>query len=203
MLNAPSSKNWRTSNKNTETSIENLLRLYRRNERGLGINEETALLSPLQWRFEVDRMQSRFASSVDMGPCRPAKFWRKSFVYYLKAVALIGLRGHGRGGKLSLVAEALSKIDAGWLCSYGRLVWRLFFLLGKAGYVYLLSLLCGCFHVVEIGRVPSMNNIRSVSTMTTADSAVCTFYLETKILFTGRRIFFVSDYAHSGKNVDA
>ena len=47
------------------------------------------------------------------------------------------------------------------------------FLLGKAGYVYLLSLLRGCFHVIEIGRVPSINNIRSVSTMTTADSAVC------------------------------
>ena len=27
--------------------------------------------------------------------------------------------------------------------------------------------------VVEIGRVPSINNIGSVSTMTTADSAVC------------------------------
>ena len=50
----------------------------------------------------------------------------EDIVYYLKAVALIGLRGHGRGGKrrrgeLSLVATALSKIDAGWLCSYGRL----------------------------------------------------------------------------------
>ena len=50
------------------------------------------------------------------------------------------------------------------------------FLLGKAGYVYLLSLLRGCFHVVDIGRVPSIKNIRSVSTMTT-DSAVCIFYL--------------------------
>ena len=89
-----------------------------RNERGLGINEETALLSPWQWRFEVDRMQSRFASNVDMGPCLPASFWKKSFVDYLKAVALIGLRGHGRGGKRrrgerSLVTAALSKIDAG------------------------------------------------------------------------------------------
>ena len=46
------------------------------------------------------------------------------------------------------------------------------FLLGKAGYVYLLSSLRGCFHVVEIGRVPSINNIRSVFTITTADSAV-------------------------------
>ena len=53
-----------------------------------------------------------------MGPCQPARFWKKGFVYYLKAVALIGLRGHGRGGKRrrgerSLVAAALSKIDAG------------------------------------------------------------------------------------------
>ena len=98
----------------------------RRNERRLDINEETALLSPWQWRFEIDRMQSRFASNVDMGPCQPARFWKKSFVCYLKAVALIGLRGHARGGKRrrgerSLVAAALSKIDAGWLCSYGRL----------------------------------------------------------------------------------
>ena len=63
------------------------------------------------------------------------------------------------------------------------------FLLGKTGYVYLLSLLRGCFHVVEIGCVPSINNIRSVSTMTTADSAVCIFYLEAKILFAGSSIF--------------
>ena len=55
------------------------------------------------------------------------EFWKKSSVYYyLKAVALVGLRGHGRGGKrrkgeLSLVAVAFSKIDAGWLYSYGRL----------------------------------------------------------------------------------
>ena len=62
-------------------------------------------------------MQGRFASNVDIGPCQPARFWWKSFVYYLKAVAsLIGLRGHGRGGKRrrgerSLVAPALFKID--------------------------------------------------------------------------------------------
>ena len=78
------------------------------------------LMSPWQRRFEVDRMQSRFESSVDMGPCQPARFWKKSFVYCLKGVALIALRGHGRGGKrrrgeLSLVAAALSKTDAGWL----------------------------------------------------------------------------------------
>ena len=62
-----------------------------------------------------------------MEPCQPARFRKKTFVYFLKAVALIGLRGHGRGGKrrrgeLSLFAAALSKIDSGWLCSYGRLV---------------------------------------------------------------------------------
>ena len=28
----------------------------RRNGRGIGINEESALLPPWQWRFEVDRM---------------------------------------------------------------------------------------------------------------------------------------------------
>ena len=63
-------------------------------------------------------MQSRLASNVDMGPCQPARVWEKSFVYYLKAVALIGLRGHERGGKRrrgerSLVAAALPKKDAG------------------------------------------------------------------------------------------
>ena len=47
-------------------------------------------------------------------------------MYYLMTVAVIGLRGHGRGrkrrrGELSLVAAALSKIDAWWLFSYGRL----------------------------------------------------------------------------------
>ena len=39
------------------------------------------------------------------------------FVCYLRAVALIGVRGHGRGGKRrgerSLVGAALSKIGAG------------------------------------------------------------------------------------------
>ena len=65
------------------------------------------------------------------------------------------------------------------------------FLPRKAGYmcIYLLSLLRGCFHVGEIGRVPSINNIRSVSTMTTADSAMCIFYLESKLLFTGSSNF--------------
>ena len=55
--------------------------------------------------------------------------------------------------------------------------------------MYLLSLLCGCFQVVEIGRVPSINNIRNISTMTTAESAVRTSYLETNTLFTGGSIF--------------
>ena len=71
-------------------------------------------------------MLNRFAANVDMGPCQLARYWKKSFVCYLKAVALIGLRGHGRGGKRrrgerSLVAAALSKIDTGVACSYGRL----------------------------------------------------------------------------------
>ena len=52
----------------------------------------------------------------------------------------------------------------------------------------LLSLLRECFHVVEIRRVPSINNIRSISPLTTADSAVCIFYSEAKILFTGSSI---------------
>ena len=54
--------------------------------------------------------------------------------------------------------------------------------------MYLLCLLRGCFHAVEIGRVPSTNDMRSVFTTTTADSAVCIFYL-TKTFFTGSSIF--------------
>ena len=50
------------------------------------------------------------------------------------------------------------------------------FLLRKAGYAYLMSLLRACFHVFEIGSVPSINNMRGVSIKMTADSAVCIFY---------------------------
>ena len=59
--------------------------------------------------------------------------------------------------------------------------------------MYLLSLLRRCFHVVEIGRVPSKNNIVSVSTMTTSDSAVRTSYSETNLFTTGSSYFFVSE----------
>ena len=38
--------------------------------------------------------------------------------------------------------------------------------------MHLLYLLRGSFHVVEIGSVPSINNIRGVSTLTTADGVV-------------------------------
>ena len=90
-------------------------------------------------------MQSRFASNVDMGPCQPARFW-KNFVYYLKAVALIGLRGQGRGetrrrGERSLVAAALSTIDAGvalLLREVGVALLLCFYSRRQAGYVYLL-----------------------------------------------------------------
>ena len=63
-------------------------------------------------------MPSRFASNVDMGPCQPVMFSKKSFVYNLKAVALIGLRGHERGGKRRrgerpLIAASFFRIDAG------------------------------------------------------------------------------------------
>ena len=102
----------------------------------------------------------------------------KSFVCYVKAVTLIGVRGCGRGGKRrrgerSLVAAALSKIDVGvaLLVREVCVALLLCFYLGRRD-VCLLSLLRGWFHVVEIGRVPSTHNIRSVSTMTTADSAV-------------------------------
>ena len=33
------------------------------------------------------------------GACQPARYWKESIGYFLKSVALIGLRGHGRGEK--------------------------------------------------------------------------------------------------------
>ena len=170
----------------------------RRNERGLGINEEKFDCTAVPVVMEVRSRQD--AKSVCIkgrhGAMSAGEVLEENN-YYLKAGALIALRGHGRGGKRrrgerSLVAAALSKIDAGvallvrevGCCSACSL-----FLLGKAEYVCLLSLLRGCFHVVETGRVPSINNIRSASTMTSADNAVRIFYLETKILFTGSSIF--------------
>ena len=101
-----------------------------------------------------------------------------SFVCYVKAVALIGRGVRGRGGKRrrgqrSLVATALSKIGAGvaLLVREVGVALLLCFYSGRRD-VCLLSLLRGWFHVIEIRRVPSIHNIRSVSTMTTADSAV-------------------------------
>ena len=104
----------------------------------------------------------------------------ESFVCYPKAVALIGLGGHGRGakrrrGERSIVTAALSMIGAGvaLLVREVGVALLLCFYSGRRDiYVCLFSLLYGCFHVVEIGRVSSIHNSRSVSTMTTADSAV-------------------------------
>ena len=44
----------------------------RRREIGLSINEETSLLSPGQWNFEVDRTESRVASNIDMDGAKSA-----------------------------------------------------------------------------------------------------------------------------------
>ena len=85
----------------------------------------------------------------------------------------IALRGHGRGGKRrrgerSLVAAALSKIDAGVALVVREVgvALLLCFYPGRRKYIYiyvlLLSLLRACFHVCEVGRVPSINSIRSV-----------------------------------------
>ena len=128
LLNAPSSKSWRLSNKNTEKSIiENLRRLSRRNKRGHGINEETALLSPWQWRFGVDRMQSRFASNVDMRTCQPARFWRKIALFvtwrlshWLVCVVAGDEENVEEEGDLSL-RRRCPRLVRGWPCSYGRL----------------------------------------------------------------------------------
>ena len=124
-------------------------------------------------------MKNWLASSVDMGPCQPARVWKRIFVYYLKAVALSGLHGQGRG-KRFLVAVALSKIDAGvalLLREVGVAILLCF--CSRRRCVYLLSFLRGRFHVVAIRRVTSKFNVRSVSTMTMKCRAY--IYLETKV----------------------
>ena len=90
----------------------------------------------------------------------------ESFVCYVKAVALIGLRGRGRGGKRrrgerSLVASALSKIGAG-VALLVREVGVTLFLRYYSGRpdLCLLSFLREWFLVFEIGRVPSIVYIK-------------------------------------------
>ena len=143
LLNAPSSKSWRIYKKIPKRVLRACF-ASRRNERGLGINEETALLSQWQLRFKVDRMQSRFASSADLGPCQPAR----------------------RREERSLVAAALSKIDAGvalLVREVGVALLLRFCSRRRDIHVYLLSLLRAGIHVFEIGRVPLINNVRNVS----------------------------------------
>ena len=66
--------------------------------------------------------------------------------------------------------------------------------------MYLLLLLRRCFHVVEIARVSSLNNIMSDST-TTADIAVCIFYSNIQMLFAGSSIFSFRTKRIAGKVV--
>ena len=86
----------------------------------------------------------------------------------LKAVALLcvvsGEEENEQEERDLLVAAALSKVDDAEVALLVREGWRgaSLFSLGNAGYVYLLSLLRACFHVFEIGRVPSINNMRGV-----------------------------------------
>ena len=84
---------------------------------------------------------------------------------------------------------ALCKIDAGMALlvrEVGVSLLLCFYSGRRDMYVYLMSLLRSCFHVFGIGRVLSINNIRSVSTMTT-DCWQCRVYflLEGLILFPG------------------
>ena len=91
----------------------------RRNERGLGINERdcTAVPVTMEVRSRQDAKSVRIKrrhGAMSAGEVLE----EESFVCYLKAESLIGLRGHGRGGKRKrgerfLVAAALSKIGAG------------------------------------------------------------------------------------------
>ena len=89
----------------------------RQNERGLDINEETDVPVAQEVRSRQDAKSvciKRQHGAMSAGEVL------EELCFHLKAVALIGLRGHGQGGKrrrgeLSLVAAALSKIDAGGL----------------------------------------------------------------------------------------
>ena len=109
---------------------------------------------------------------------------------YVKAVALICLRGCGRGGKRrrggrSLVAAALSKIGAGvaLLVREVGVALLLCFFSGRRDMCVCCLCFVGAFTLSKSDASPQCiinagvyfnfyNNVRSVSTMTTADSAV-------------------------------
>ena len=107
-----------------------------------------------------------------------------SFACCVKAVAMIGLRGHGQGGKRrrrgerSLVAAALFKIDAGvalLVREVGVALLLCFFSRRRDMCVCCLCFV-GAFTLSKSDASPQPIIIRSVSTKTTADSAVCIFY---------------------------
>ena len=113
-----------------------------------------------EWEFEVDRMQSRLPSSVGMG--LSARGFEEELCF--PEGCRIALRGYGPGekrrrGERSLVAAGISKIDPGvpmFVRQVGVALLFFFCFGGRDIYVCLLSLLSACFHIFEIGRLPSI-----------------------------------------------
>ena len=162
----------------------------RRNKRGLRINEETALLSQWQLRFKFGLHQASAWGHVSR---REGELWQ------LPEGCRISLRGYGGGGKRrrgdrSLAAAALSVIDAGValrVLAVGVAL-LLCFYSGRRD-IYNMCIFCLCFtraFTFGIGRVPSINNILSVSIMT-IDCWQCRVYflLKRQILFNGSSSF--------------
>ena len=125
-------------------------------------------------------MQSRSASSVDMGPCLPVREVLEE-VSSLKAVVLLyvvtGEEENEEEEEINLlVAAALSKIDAGVTLLVREVsVALLCFHSGRQDMCICFSLRAWFSRFRNRGRVPSRNKMRRVSIVTTADSAVCIF----------------------------
>ena len=131
-------------------------------------------------------MQSRFASSVDLGPCQAGGILKNEL--RLKAVALLGVvmsEDENEEGESDLVvAVALFNKSARGALLVREVGVALLLRFTREGwiYVFLLSSLRSRYHVFKMGRVPSISNIRSVFVMTITYRAVYVFYLATNII---------------------
>ena len=147
----------------------------RRNERGLGINKEPALLPQWQWGFKVEIMQIQFASSVDKGPCRrPRK--RASYMTSRLAHYSAWSRARRKTGKRRAISCCGDVVydrcgggfsrTGGWRSAYSL------FLLGKARYIDYLCLSSAAFASRVLSRFgirtrPPNKYFLDFSTMTT------------------------------------
>ena len=188
LLNAPSSNCWRISNNNTEKSIESQFRFKAKQKKTWHQRRNcTAVPVTMEARNRQDGKSvfiKRRHGALSAGEAFAEELCLKAIVFLYVAT---GEEENEEEESQLPVAATLSKINAGgWLCRAGGYRCAPFLcLVGKAGYVYLPSLLRACFHVFEIRRAPLMNKNRNVSTMTTADSAVCIFCLDTSIFSLG------------------